>query len=107
MRIYIAGPYSAAAPDQVEQNVAKAIDAAIEVLRKGHWPFVPHLTHFVELRAKSRGLSISWEEYVAWDLKWLEVCDGLLLLGSSPGANIELEKARALGIRVFDSLANI
>jgi hypothetical protein len=104
LRVYIAGPYSAAQSSDVHGNVQAAVDAAIDVLLKGHWPFIPHLTHYVDLRARARHLEIAWSSYIDWDLQWLQFCDALLYLGSSPGADIELEAAHRIGIPVFDSV---
>jgi hypothetical protein len=107
LRIYIAGPYTAPDKNGLELNTYGAIDAAIAVFRKGHIPYVPHLTHYVDLRAKTTGINLTWNDYMRWDLPWLELCDALLHLGKSKGADLELERARKLKKILFFSLDEI
>ncbi len=103
LRIYIAGPYTAGTQSEMVRHVNAAIDAGIAAYKKGHFPFIPHLTHFVDQRAEEVGLSLTWEDYIRWDLAWLEECDAILYLGSSRGADLELAQAIRLGKRVFRS----
>jgi hypothetical protein len=107
LRIYIAGPYSADSLADREANVDAAIGAAIELFRLGHFPYVPHLTHFVDLRAHALGANLDWDDYLRWDEAWLEVCDALVYLSPSPGADRELEFARSLGKTVYLSVNQI
>ncbi len=107
LRIYVAGPYTAKTPADIVSNVERAIDVGIALFKKGHIPFIPHLTHFVDLRAKEKGIPVGWEEYIRWDLGWLSLCDALIYLGSSPGADLELASAQRLGKRVFHSLDDV
>ena len=102
MRIYVAGPYTADTNDERVKNVRTAIDAAIALYQKGHAPYVPHLTHLIDERAKEVGIDITREDYVRrWDEPWLKVCDAFLLLADSPGAREELGVARNLGKQIF------
>lgn len=100
MKVYIAGPITIG--DQA-QNVRKAIDAADELMRRGHVPFVPHLSwfwHFVGPKA--------WDDWIQYDLHWIEVCDCLLLLpGESRGAEKEVEFALERGIPVVHYIDGI
>jgi hypothetical protein len=108
MRIYVAGPYTAEGEEEIARNVNRAIDASLELYKKGHWPYVPHLTHLIDKRAKELGVSITREDYVQrWDKPWLVICDALLYLGDSPGAKEELEAARCLGKEVFLMAENV
>ena len=107
LRIYVAGPYTAETGAGKVSNVKRAIDVGIALFKKGHIPFIPHLTHFVDLRAKEKGIPIAWEEYIRWDLGWLSLCDAVIYLGSSPGADLELASAQRLGKRVFHSLDDV
>jgi len=88
--VYVAGPYSASTAERRERNVEAAVDAGVALFQRGHFPYIPHLTHFVDLRAKQTGITLEWEDYISWDLPWLERCDALLYLGSSKGADLEL-----------------
>ncbi len=107
MKIYIAGPYSADTAKKRHENVVKAIDAGLAVWKKGHCPYIPHLTHFVDHRAKITSTPMEWEDYIAWDKTWLETCDALLFLGSSKGAEIELNYAKQKGKEIFFSINSI
>ena len=107
LKIYVAGPYTAQTIDERRENVNRAIDVAIHIFKKGHFPYIPHLTHFVDERAKEIGIDLQWDDYIAWDLAWLELCDALLMLGSSKGADMELEHAKKLGLRIFSSVEEI
>jgi hypothetical protein len=107
LKIYIAGPYTAPTEELRLVNVQKAIDASFEIFRKGHFPYVPHLTHFVDLRANEIGHVLTWEDYIRWDLPWVEACDALLHLSSSKGADLELEFAKTKGKHIYYSTDDI
>lgn len=107
LKIYIAGPYSADTQRQRHENTTKAIDAGLALWKKGHCPYIPHLTHYVDHRAKLTNIPMSWEEYIEWDKAWLASCDALLFLGSSKGAEIELEFAKKLGKTIFFNVNNV
>lgn len=107
LKIYIAGPYTAETEEQRLKNVQAAIDASFTIFFKGHFPYVPHLTHFVDLRANEVGHNLTWEDYIRWDMPWVEVCDALLYLKSSRGADLELHHAKTLGKQIFFSVDEI
>lgn len=107
MKIYIAGPYTAPSRKDRFENVNRAIDAGIELLRMGHVPFIPHLTHFVDERAMEKTIRITWEDYIAWDIEWLKECDALLFLGHSKGATLERDTAIKLNKKIFYSIESI
>jgi hypothetical protein len=107
LKIYIAGPYSAETEEQRVKNVNAAIDASFEVFAKGHFPYVPHLTHYVDARANEVGHNLTWEDYIRWDMPWVRVCDALLFLRSSRGADLELQEAKNLGKQIFYTLGEI
>lgn len=93
-KLYIAGPYTAPTLEETEQNVLDAIDAGIEVYRRGWIPFIPHLSHYVALRNAEHplrhGIRLEYEDYIAMDDVWLYACDAFLYLNPSPGADREL-----------------
>jgi hypothetical protein len=107
LKIYIAGPYSAREAEPRLANVLAAIDKALAILKKGHIPFVPHLTHFVDERALAKGIRLEWADYIRWDLEWLYECDALLYTGHSPGAQLEREVAQILGKKIFEDISEI
>lgn len=100
MRIYLAAPYER--PDPIT-NLRPVLTAAEILIRAGHIPFVPHLTMLWDL-VYPHGTDF-WYEY---DLSWLEVCDAVLRLpGESEGADMEVARARELGLPVYDSMEQI
>ncbi|MDA0232365.1 MAG: hypothetical protein O3C69_02640, partial [Chloroflexi bacterium] len=107
LKIYVAGPYSAPTLDLIEANVDQAIDVGIKLYRLGHLPYVPHLTHMIDLRGEKTGDRLEWEDFIRWDMPWLEASDALLLLGHSKGADIELARAIELGKQVFYDLSEV
>lgn len=100
MKIYIAGPYT---NGDTALNVRNAIYAGSFVANLGHFPFIPHLTHFWHMLIP--------EEYEFWleqDMEWLKVCDALLRLdGESSGADREMTLAASLGMRIYNSVFEI
>lgn len=107
MRIYVAGPYSAPTEQEREANANRAIDAGIAVVEKGHCPFIPHMNHMWDIRARERGIVYPWDFWLDWCVMWLSKCDGLLFLGESPGANVELDFAKKAGMQIFYSVDEI
>jgi hypothetical protein len=107
MKIYVAGPYTDDTMEQIEENVQRAIDAGIHIWKKGHFPLIPHLLHWVDLRANENGVPMDWKDYMLWDAPWLDHCDALYLLAESKGALIELERASEKGLVIFRALEEI
>lgn len=96
-RVYIAGPYT---KGDVAVNVRNAIAAADTLLAAGHWPFVPHLTHFWHLIYPR-----DWHDWIALDERWLLCCEAVVRLpGDSKGADHEVRLAKNYGIPVFDTV---
>lgn len=107
MKIYIAGPYSAKTKKQVVANVEAAMRAGAQLLRMGHTPFIPHLTHYFHVFTTAEGEPFDYEMYMSWDEEWLKACDALLYLRSSPGADRELQIALVRGIMTFHEINDI
>ena len=105
MKVYIAGPYSARAPEVVVDNVGAAMQAWEDLRAAGFTPFCPHWTHEqVRFYSDRR----HYEDWLAWDLEWLECCDAVLRLpGASPGADREVARADELGLPVFDYIDDL
>lgn len=104
LKIYIAAPYSASTSEEIQRNVNKAIDVGIKIREKGHYPYIPHLTHYVKARPRCR---LSWMDFIEWDRPWIDACDALLYLGKSKGVDIEKEYAQSKGKLIFRSLKEI
>ena len=103
LRVYLAGPYTASTLKGKELNVDKAIRAAVLVYEKGHFPLVPHLTHYIDMVDNE----LEWEDYMRCDLAWLSVADAMLFMGHSPGADCELSEAKRLGLKIFYNINEV
>ena len=106
-KIYIAGPYTAPDPETRQANVDAAVAIAVHLLKRGHFPFIPHLTHYVDEWTKGTEFVLEWEDYIAWDLVWLNECDALFYLSPSRGADLELSEAERLGKPIYRSLVDV
>lgn len=107
MRIYIASKYTAPTEEEKYNNALVQIDAAIELMRLGHEPFVPLLNHFLDARAREKEIVFTWDRYMQYCLEWLRQCDALLFLSESKGSLIELQMAKELGMPVFYSVEEV
>jgi hypothetical protein len=100
MRVYIAGPYT---KGDVVMNVQKIIRVAEKLIKFGHIPFVPHLTHLWHLINPH-----SYRFWLEYDSKWLPICDALLRVpGESSGADEEVGLAKGLGIPVYYTIEDL
>ena len=108
MKIYIAGKYSDKTKWRKEKNVKLAYRVAAKILLKGHWPFIPHHTHWFDYFARDYlGLHFEKEMYYEWDNQFLAMCDGFVKISESPGANEEERLAQKLGLTIFNSIEDI
>lgn len=101
MRIFIAGKYGDHLPESERlMNVQLAVEAARTLLLRGHEPYCPHLSHYIDLGWRR----LSAERWYQVQLSWLAVSDGVLMLDNwreSVGATQERAEARRLGIPVY------
>ena len=102
MLIYVASAYTADTKEKIEENVRYAILAGQGVLLKGHYPYIPHFTHYFD-----KVCPMGYETYMAWDLEFIKVCDGFLYLRSSPGADRELRQAEEMGKLIYRRVREI
>jgi|APHM01.1.fsa_nt_gi hypothetical protein len=108
MKIYIAAPYSAERSIDRQENTYTAIHAGLEVFELGHFPFIPHLTHYVDRYAnRTQGFEMNYEDYIEWDKQFLHDCDALLHLDNSPGADHEREVAEHNKMIIYESVDEI
>ena len=99
-KVYIASPYTKG--DNFE-NVRKQLDTFNELTSLGYTPFAPLWSCFQHIVYPQ-----SWEAWLTWDLKWLTCCDCVLRLpGESKGADVEVERAKELGIPVYYSISDL
>lgn len=97
VKLYVSGPYTKG--DQFI-NTRNAILASDELMEAGVVAFCPHLSAYWNTLKPH-----TWQEWMDYDLVWVEACDALLRLpGESKGADIEVDKAKELGLPVFYSI---
>ena len=101
MRVYIASAYT---KGDVAVNVRTAMMVADELVKRGHTPYVPHLTHFWHLMSPKE--VEFWYEY---DNSFLDHwAEGLLRLNNeSTGADNEVIRAQTLGIPVYFDIEDV
>jgi hypothetical protein len=100
MRIYVAGPYS---KGDIAMNVRTAIHVGDYIAGLGHYPLIPHLTHFWHMVVPH-----PYEFWIKQDLVWLEMCDAILRIsGESAGADRKIERAMALRLTIYNSVFEI
>ncbi|MFW9794801.1 MAG: DUF4406 domain-containing protein [Candidatus Thorarchaeota archaeon] len=107
LKIYVAGPYTGATLEEIEANVERAMEAGLKIWKKGHYPYIPHLTHWPDLLAQEKGIPMDWHDYMRWHAPWVDHCDALFLMAESKGALLEYERAKEEGKQVFHSLDEI
>lgn len=110
LKIYVAGPYTPTSGDlhdavrQAHQNTLHAIDVGLELIKKGHLPFIPHLTHFIHMQSKE---ALPAQFYRDYDLAWLPQCDALFFISESTGANREKKWATEHGLTLFTNMSQV
>jgi len=107
MKIYVAGPYTGSTLEEIEENVRRAMEAGLKIWKKGHFPYIPHLTHWPNILARDLEIEMGWVDYMNWHAPWVDHCDALFLLAESKGALLEYNRAKEEGKNIFHSLDEI
>jgi hypothetical protein len=109
--VMIAGPYMSGTggdPAKVAANRARLEAMALPIYERGHLPLIGEwlalpIIHAAGGRAHGDAVFEAYQYPVAQRL--LERCDALLRLpGASRGADLDVERARALGLPVIASV---
>ena len=101
-RIFISSPYTHGNPGD---NVTVQIEAFHHLRDKGWVPFAPLLSHYLHIHRVR-----TYEDWIDWDLEWLNCCDAYLRLPSnlpSKGADIEEQHATEIGLKRYYSLESV
>jgi hypothetical protein len=103
-RMYVAGPYTGKTgyPIENEANTLIAFSWALKVNEKGYEPYVPHFSHFIDMRHK-----LPWREWMMWDRIWIGECDTFFMFAPSKGARMERDLAEKLGKKLFERIEDI
>lgn len=107
LKIYVAGPYSSLDSEERRSNVERAIEVSVALLRRGHFPFIPHLTRYVDEWSRAADQPLDWEDYITWDVVWLRECDALFYIASSRGADLERRIAEHFGMPIYASMDEV
>jgi len=107
LKIYVAGPYTGSSLEEIEENVRRAMEAGLKIWKKGHFPYIPHLTHWPDILARNLNIPMDWEDYMKWHAIWVDDCDALFLLAESKGALLEFQRAKEDGKVIFHTLDEI
>lgn len=103
--VYIAGPLTPGHGRTLEENLAPAFGAYLELIRAGVAADCPHLNALVP-----GAFDVDYEAWLARDFQVIERSDAILLLPNweqSEGAVRERGLAIALGKRVYMSVAEL
>ncbi len=99
--VYLAGPYTS--PDPCV-NTNEAIQIANEIMER--YPvvvFVPHLSHFWHTVTPR-----PYDWWLEYDMEFVRRSDIVFRMsGESPGADLETEEAKSLGIPVVYTYAGL
>jgi hypothetical protein len=100
LRIYIAAPYNPTgcnnhgAAKVAQRNVDRVIEAANIIHDKGHYAFVPHLSHYLHIHYSCKTDRGIW--YYDYDNTFLDLwANAFLYLMPSYGADMELKRFEA------------
>ncbi|MEO6695620.1 MAG: DUF4406 domain-containing protein [Ignavibacteria bacterium] len=105
MLIAVAGPYSASSEELKKKNLDLMNEASAGIYKKGHIPVIgvnAALYILEKLPEEKR-----YDAMMEISLTIVNKCDALLLIGESPGANMERDLILAQGKPVFRLLENI
>lgn len=111
-RIFIAGPYCPYGAEihdasrLAQRNVDKALEVANALVDKGHFIFVPHVSHYIHTHYSNKTDKGAWwyEEDNTFLDHWATV---LYFIGPSRGADKELERAKKLGLKIYWSILEV
>lgn len=102
--IQIVGAYRADTINGVHQNIQTARDYGIQILKLGHYVFIPHT-----MTAYMNGV-ISEKIFLEMALHFLTFADAIFTLPhwfESKESLIEIEEAKRLKLKIYDSLHQI
>jgi len=105
--VYIAGKYSEHSQAQIWLNVSRAVAAAVEVIKLGLTPYVPHLSFFIDTACRHRGFTVPYSRWMEMTQVVLLRCDAMLVIGDvskSPGVMAEIEDCKLHSIPIFYSV---
>ncbi len=111
MRIYVAHNYGrrrGLSLEALQRNVNASIKIGLELIEKGHNPFIPNLYHYVHLMSNG---TIGEDTFFALVSEWVKFSEALFV-GSKPsggksGVQDEINIAKEIGIPIYYSLEEV
>lgn len=105
MIIGVAGPYSADTEEERKENLEAMNEAAGKLLESGHIPLIGvNAALPVVSRAKIKN---KYKAMMDISLAVIDKCEGILLIGESPGANKERDLILSKGLPVYYNIDEI
>lgn len=105
MIIGVAGPYSADTEEKRKENLEAMNTAAAKLLDNGHIPLIGvNAALPVVSRAQIKN---KYKAMMDISLAVIDKCEGILMLGESPGANKERDLIIAKGLPVYYNIDEI
>ncbi|MEA2104320.1 MAG: DUF4406 domain-containing protein [Candidatus Cloacimonadota bacterium] len=104
-RVYVAGAYSGTDVLTVLKNIGRGEWYAAEMFAKGLYPFVPWYDKDFAIKLWDRDLTV--QQFYDYSIAWLDVSEAMFLVPGwkdSKGTIAEIERAKKLGIPVFEDL---
>jgi hypothetical protein len=89
-----------------QHNTDTAIAIGNSLIEKGHFVFVPHVSHYIHTHWSCKRDYGEWwyEEDLTFLYRW---ANALYYISPSKGTDLELEIAKKLGLRIFRSLEEV
>ena len=111
-RIYVAGPYTPQHCDLhdasriIQHHIDNAIIVGNKLIDKGHYAFVPHLSHYLHIHQSCNNDRGEW--YYEFDNTFLtHWANALFYISASFGADNELFLAQKLHHKIFYKLSDV
>ena len=105
MIIGVAGPYTAETAEQQKKNLDAMNAAAARLLERGHIPIIGMNAALPVL--EQANVIDRYKATMEISLAVISCCEGILVLGESPGVAKERELVKSKGLPVFYSIDEI
>lgn len=96
--VYVIGAYSG----NVDENIKKAESISLQLIRDGYHVVTPHKNTAGYEQYEDE--TLTYETWIEMDLNILSRCDAVFVMNNSKnskGAQIEIEHAKKLGIKIM------
>lgn len=108
LKIYVAHRYNGGTLETLA-NIGRAVDVGVELAKRGHYPFVPHLDCQIAIQSKG---CLPIEYYYNSSMAFLQVCDAIFIVDAadvdtSKGVKAEFDWAVAHGFPIYYDLDEV